>query len=85
MISFEAVSVWMSPFAWRMRPRTVTIAGRPFNQGFLRSASGDLLPLRRKFFLPDEPGYREARWFDRGDSDFAVYHADGWSFGLPDE
>lgn len=63
--------------------RPVTIDGRPFNQGFLWSASGDpagghLVPLRRKFFLPDE----EARWFDRGDSDFTEYHADGWSFGL---
>jgi N-carbamoylputrescine amidase len=62
--------------------RPVTIDGRPFNQGFLWSASGDLVPLRRKFFLPDEPGSWEARWFDRGDSDFTEYHADAWSFGL---
>lgn len=62
--------------------RPVTINGRPFNQGFLWSASGDLMPLRRKFFLPDEPGSWEARWFDRGDSDFTEYHADAWSFGL---
>ena len=40
------------------------------------------MPLRRKFFLPDEPGNWEARWFDRGDSDFPEYHADAWSFGL---
>ena len=62
--------------------RPATIGGRPFNQGFLWSASGYLAPLRRKFFLPDEPGYREARWFDRGDSDFPAYRVDSWSFGL---
>ena len=62
--------------------RPVTIDGRPFNQGFLWSASAGLVPLRRKFFLPDEPGCWEARWFDRGDSDFTEYHADAWSFGL---
>ncbi len=62
--------------------RPVTIGGRPFNQGFLWSANGDLVPLRRKFFLPDEPGSWEARWFDRGDSDFIEYRADTWSFGL---
>jgi N-carbamoylputrescine amidase len=67
--------------------RPVTIDGRPFNQGFLWSASGhsaagDLVPLRRKFFLPDEPGNWEARWFDRGDSDFTEYHAGALSFGL---
>lgn len=71
--------------------RPVTIDGRPFNQGFLWSAAGDadsdaaagsVVPLRRKFFLPDEPGCWEARWFDRGDSDFTEHHVDGWSFGL---
>jgi N-carbamoylputrescine amidase len=62
--------------------RPVTIAGRPFNQGFLWSALDDLVPLRRKFFLPDEPGSWEARWFDRGDSDFTEHSTDSWSFGL---
>src|SRR4029079_9145888 len=36
--------------------RPVTIDGGAFNKGFLWSASGDFVPLRRKFFLPDEPG-----------------------------
>ena len=62
--------------------RPATIGGRPFNQGFLWSASGGLVPLRRKFFLPDEPGSWEAAWFDRGDSEFAEYHAGAFSFGL---
>jgi N-carbamoylputrescine amidase len=62
--------------------RPVTIAGRHFNQGFLWSASGGLLPLRRKYYLPDEPGNREARWFDRGDSDFPDYAAGACRFGL---
>src|ERR1700759_1690518 len=43
-------------------PRPVTIGGRPFNQGFLWSAPGEIVSLRRKFFLPDEPGGRETRW-----------------------
>lgn len=67
--------------------RPVTIGGRRYNQGFLWLASGDrasgtLVPLRRKFFLPDEPGNWEAHWFDRGDSDFSSYDAGSWSFGL---
>jgi len=61
--------------------RPITIDDRPFNQGFLWSA-GELTPLRRKFYLPDEPGNWEARWFDRGDSDFPDYHAGACSFGL---
>jgi N-carbamoylputrescine amidase len=62
--------------------RPVTIAGRHFNQGFLWSASGGLAPLRRKYYLPDEPGNWEGRWFDRGDSDFRDYAAGTCRFGL---
>ena len=62
--------------------RPVTIDGRRFNQGFLWSASRGLAPLRCKFYLPDEPGNWEARWFERGDADFPEYDTGGWSFGL---
>jgi N-carbamoylputrescine amidase len=62
--------------------RAVGIDGRPFNQGFLWSAAGGLAPLRRKFFLPAEPGGWEASWFDRGDPDFPAYRAGALSFGL---
>jgi N-carbamoylputrescine amidase len=61
--------------------RPITIDGRPFNQGFLWSTAG-LMPLRRKFYLPDESGNWEARWFDRGDPDFPDYRAGTCSFGL---
>jgi N-carbamoylputrescine amidase len=62
--------------------RPVTIEGRPYNQGFLWSAPGGLVPLRRKYFLPDEPGSWEAHWFHRGDSRFIEYRAGACSFGL---
>jgi N-carbamoylputrescine amidase len=62
--------------------RPASVDGRPFNAGYLWSASGGLTPLRRKFFLPDEPGSWEARWFDRGDSDFPAFHAGALTFGL---
>lgn len=62
--------------------RPATIAGRPFNQGYIWSAAGGLTPLRRKFFVPDEPGGWEARWFDRGDPTFPAFHAGAVTFGL---
>ncbi|HEV8196163.1 MAG TPA: carbon-nitrogen hydrolase family protein [Gemmatimonadales bacterium] len=62
--------------------RPVTVDGRPFNQGFIWSAGGGLRPLRNKFFLPDEPGFREAQWFDRGDATFPAFRAGGLTFGL---
>ncbi|MEO5817893.1 MAG: carbon-nitrogen hydrolase family protein [Gemmatimonadaceae bacterium] len=62
--------------------RPVTIEGRPYNQGYLWSASDGAAPLRRKWFLPDEPGGWEAGWFDQGDSGFPSFHAGSLSFGL---
>ena len=62
--------------------RPVTIGGCRFNEGFLWSARRGLTPLRRKFFLPGEPGGWETHWFDRGDATFPSFHAGPLSFGL---
>ena len=62
--------------------RPTCMDGRRFNEGYLWSAGWGVTPLRRKFFLPDEPGCWEARWFDRGDPDFPAFHAGELSFGL---
>jgi N-carbamoylputrescine amidase len=62
--------------------RPASIAGRPFNQGYLWSPTGGLTPLRRKFLVPDDPGCWEARWFDRGDPAFPAFRAGDLTFGL---
>ena len=62
--------------------RPITISGRRFNEGYLASAGGGVVPLRSKCFLPDQPGGWEARWFDRGDAVFPTFHAGELSFGL---
>jgi N-carbamoylputrescine amidase len=62
--------------------RPISVAGRRFNEGYRWSAAEGMVPLRRKCFMPNEPGYREARWFDAGDATFPVFHAGALSFGL---
>lgn len=62
--------------------RPIEIGGRPFNQGYVWSAPDDLMPLRRKYFMPDEPGSWEARWFERGDPAFPAFRAGALEFGL---
>jgi N-carbamoylputrescine amidase len=62
--------------------RPVTVADQPFNEGFLWSSGGTVVPLRRKYFLPDEPGGWETRWFARGDREFPRFTAGNLSFGL---
>lgn len=60
----------------------VSIAGRPFNRGFIWSSATGLSALRSKYFLPAEPGGWETHWFDRGDPAFPAYKAGDLSFGL---
>lgn len=62
--------------------RPTSRQGRRFNEGFLWSKDGGLVPLRRKYFMPAEPGGWEATWFDRGDAGFPVYQSRGLRFGL---
>lgn len=62
--------------------RPADVDGRPFNQGYIWFPGCAVVPLRRKYFLPDEPGSWEARWFDPGDPAFPVFRAGALSFGL---
>ena len=56
--------------------------GRAFVEAFLWTAEKGLTALRRKHFLPDEPGSWEGRWFDRGEADFPAFRASDLTFGL---
>jgi N-carbamoylputrescine amidase len=56
--------------------------GRRVNQGFLWDLDRGLLPVHTKQFFPDEPGYFEARWFDRGETHFRTARAYGIGFGF---
>lgn len=49
--------------------------GRSVNQGFLWTREKGLVALHTKQFFPDEPGYYEARWFERGRTKFQVGEA----------
>ena len=62
--------------------RPMDVVGRPFNQGYLWYERCGVVPLRRKYFLPDEPGCWDARWFDRGDVSFPAFRAGPLTFGL---
>lgn len=62
--------------------RPINVGTRRFNQGFRWSAEEGVIPLRSKFYLPDEPAAWEARWFDPGDPKFPVFQADELAFGL---
>lgn len=60
----------------------VRIGGQYFNQGYVWSAACGVVPLRSKYFMPDEPGSWEGRWFDPGDPLFPSFRAGALTFGL---
>jgi N-carbamoylputrescine amidase len=62
--------------------RPAAVARRQFNEGFAWSSGAGLVPLRRKYYLPNESGGWEARWFTRGDREFRRFTVGGFSFGL---
>jgi N-carbamoylputrescine amidase len=62
--------------------RPVTRNGQPFNEGFVWSTTSGAQPLRSKYWLPEEPGGWEARWFTRGDPDFPAFETAGMRWGL---
>jgi N-carbamoylputrescine amidase len=63
---------------------TRPVADEPgrYNEGFIWSVSHGYTRLRRKSYLPNEPGAWEGNWFSPGDREFPPFSADGLSFGL---
>ncbi len=57
--------------------------GLTFIEAFLwTNGKEEPAPLRRKHFLPDEPGAWEARWFARGEPEFPAFRAGDLIFGV---
>jgi predicted amidohydrolase len=61
--------------------RLVGSGRRRYNEGFVWSRSG-LTPSHRKRYLPDLPGFHEARWYARGGRKFAPVEVLGWKVGF---
>ena len=57
--------------------RPVIEGAENYNQGFVwTKAGGVALPVHKKRYLPDEPGFWEASWYSPGDRDFAPHDVD---------
>ena len=56
---------------------TVEVTGSRRNQAFIWTLEAGAARVRDKRYLPDEPGYWEASWYERGDPEFpTVFVAD---------
>lgn len=55
--------------------RPVTAAGRRLNQGFVWQPGSEHRDIHAKTYLPDEEGFWEATWYERGDKAFSTFQA----------
>jgi len=60
--------------------RPMQIDGKRLNQAFLWN--GEYVPIRSKYYMPNEEGFYERRWFDRGDSEAKVVEWNGIRLGV---
>ncbi len=60
--------------------RPVEINGKRLNQAFLWS--GEYVPIRSKCHMPNEEGFYERRWFERGDRNVKIVEWKGIRLGV---
>lgn len=65
-----------------MASRPMNIGGRRMNQGFIWTPKGGVKGVHYKRYLPDEPGYYEAKWYQRGEGTFSPFEVRGWKAGF---
>ncbi len=56
--------------------------GRSVNQAFVWEANAGVVSVHTKQFLPDEEGFYEARWFERGETHFRLADVRGLKVGF---
>jgi predicted amidohydrolase len=75
--SVEAHDRWMGRLA-ELSPavvassRPIVQEGKRLNQGYFWEAGHGYRPVHAKVYLPDEKGFWEASWYDRGEREFSV-------------
>ena len=52
------------------------------NEAFVWTNSGQIVPVHTKQFFPNEGGFYEARWFERGERKFGIADAGGVRVGF---
>jgi N-carbamoylputrescine amidase len=62
---------------------TVEQDGRRHNQAFVWTAGAGAVRVRDKHYLPDEPGFWEASWYDRGELSHDTCSVLGATVGVP--
>jgi N-carbamoylputrescine amidase len=62
--------------------RPVTSGGIRNNSGYIWESESGLQDVHAKYYLPDEPGFWEASWYQRGDGNFSPAGTSRVKFGF---
>lgn len=78
---------WLARFAelpvgFILGSRPVLDEGRRYNEGFVWSSDNGYQSAHRKVNLPDEAGWWEASWYEKGPDQFQVMEAGGARIGF---
>lgn len=65
-----------------MGSRPVDVGGKRLNRGFVWSKGGRVRDVHVKGYLPNEEGYYEATWYQRGGREFDAFGALGAKAGM---
>jgi N-carbamoylputrescine amidase len=60
----------------------ITRKGRRLNVGFVHSVLRGFEPVHSKYYLPQEPGFWESSWYERGAGTFEPHRISGISLGF---
>jgi N-carbamoylputrescine amidase len=62
--------------------RPVNLGDRRLNEGFIWDASAGYHAAHHKYYLPDDDGFWEASWYQRGEGDFTPVEGAGARIGF---
>jgi N-carbamoylputrescine amidase len=62
--------------------RPVNALDRRLNEGFVWESRGGYRPAHPKYYLPDEDGYWEASWYQRGAGDLSPIESGSYTLGF---
>lgn len=62
--------------------RPVIQSGKHLNEGYVWDKRSGYKAVHHKYYLPDDEGWWEASWYERGEKDFTAIHTDKAKIGF---
>ena len=64
------------------RPIIDQMSNKRYNVGYVWSKKSGIQDIHKKYYLPDEEGFWEATWYERGEKSFQIVEIEGIKIGF---